>query len=203
MPLELQVQMLRVLENRTITRIGGVEELPVDVRVVAATNRWLRDAVAQGKLREDLLFRLMVFPIHMPPLRRRQGDVDLLAQRFLSALNKTHVAHKRFSEAALQQLRAYHWPGNVRELRNAVQHAFILADVDIGVEHLPTLNVPLTEETGSLRFTAGTRIEDFERRFILATLEHHGGDKRATAETLGVSLKTLYNRLNQYRDNDA
>lgn len=200
MPLELQVQLLRVLENRTLVRLGGTSEIPVDVRVIAATNRHPRAAVADGKLREDLLFRLMAFPINLPPLRRRFGDISILAKRFLDEHNQINATAKRLSDAAQDFLDSYAWPGNVRELKNAIGHAYILADDILLPEHFPQgLDDILPDDGPALHCTPGTPIDQFEKRFILATLEHHNGNKRRTAQTLGISLKTLYNRLNEYR----
>ena len=200
MPLELQVQLLRVLENRTITRLGGHEEIPVNVRVIAATNRHPRDAVADGRLREDLLFRLMVFPINLPPLRRRFSDIPILAQEFLDRENERNGTRKTLAPETIEFLMGYSWPGNVRELKNAIGHAYILAGDTLLPEHFPEGLDHLMQEDGpSLRCSPGTPIDQFERRFILATLEHYNGNKRRTAETLGISLKTLYNRLNEYR----
>lgn len=200
MPLQLQVQLLRVLENRTVTRLGGFTEIPVDARIVAATNRNPREAVADGRLREDLLFRLMAFPILLPPLRRRFGDIPILANEFLDAQNKAYGTHKSLSSDALEFIESYSWPGNVRELKNAIGHAYILADDWIRPEHFPEGMDTLLQANGpALHCTPGTPIDQFEKRFILATLEHHNGNKRLAAETLGISLKTLYNRLNEYR----
>ena len=130
MPVELQVRLLRVLETGTLTRVGGTETLRVDVRVIAATNRRREEAVAAGTLREDLLYRLNVFPIALPPLREREDDVELLAKHFLAELNRAEGAGKQLTRAALARLRAHAWPGNVRELRNVVQRAFIVAEDD-------------------------------------------------------------------------
>ncbi len=200
MPLELQVQLLRVLENRCITRVGGLREIPVDVRIIAATNRNPRVAVSQGRLREDLLFRLMAFPIAIAPLRRRSGDIGLLAEKFLRQHNEENGTAKVLTTEALRFLEGYSWPGNVRELKNAIGHAYILADDALQPSHFPQGVEPAIEEDGALlQCLPGTPIEQFEKRFILATLDHHKGNKRRTAETLGISLKTLYNRLNEYR----
>jgi DNA-binding NtrC family response regulator len=200
MPLDLQVQLLRVLETGAITRIGGDAEIPVDVRLIAATNRDPQEAMREGKLREDLYFRLMVFPVWAPPLRERAGDVVHLAHYFLAELNRRHGVAKHFNPDVLAALEAYSWPGNVRELRNAVQRAFILADEEIGETYL--LNIPNTATPSAgddgLNLVVGTTIEDAERRLILATLAHYEGDKPRTAEALGISLKTLYNRFKQY-----
>ncbi|HLB85276.1 MAG TPA: sigma-54 dependent transcriptional regulator, partial [Steroidobacteraceae bacterium] len=128
MPLDLQVRLLRFLETRTFYRIGGREELRADLRVIAATNRNPGQAVRDGQLREDLLYRLAVFPIDVPPLRAREGDAALLGRHFLENLNRAHGTDKKFSAAASATLRAHTWPGNVRELRNAVERAYILCD---------------------------------------------------------------------------
>ncbi len=199
MPADLQVKLLRVLETGAVERVGGGEAVRVDVRVVAATNRRPEQAVADGRLREDLLYRLNVFPVSLPPLRERGDDVLLLAEDFLATLNKEGEGPpKAFTRAALARLRAHSWPGNVRELKNVVQRAFILAPNDVDVDALP-LGVASEDRSGtSLVVRVGTRIDEVERRLILATFEHCAGDKKKTAELLGISLKTLYNRLNLY-----
>jgi DNA-binding NtrC family response regulator len=197
MPAELQVKLLRVLETGKVTRIGGNESVSADVRVIAATNRKPEEAVAKGKLREDLLYRLNVFPITLPPLRDRREDVDLLAEHFLALLNKEHDTGKEFTRPALNRLRSHTWPGNVRELKNLVHRAFILAEDHIGLDCLP---LGVQETAGSsLNLKVGTSLGEAERRLILATLEEAEGDKKKAAEILGISLKTLYNRLNEYK----
>jgi DNA-binding NtrC family response regulator len=200
MPIELQVKLLRVLETGAVVRIGGDQPVDVDVRVIAATNRDPQKAVNDGKLREDLLYRLQVFPIHMPPLRERGDDVQLLADYFLGQLNERQGTGKVFTEDSLDRLRSHLWPGNVRELKNVVHRAFIMADNEITPRCLPR---EVGGDSGSVRnlsFQVGTSIEEVERRLIMATLDAYGGNKRKTADVLGVSLKTLYNRLNTYRD---
>jgi len=199
MPVELQVKLLRVLETGRVLRVGANEPVQVDVRVLAASNRPPQQVVAEGKLREDLYYRLNVFPITLPPLREREDDVALLAEHFLEELNKAakDAPPKAFTKAALDRLRAHGWPGNVRELRNVVQRAFILAPNDIGVDSLP-LGVVEERLGTSLSIRVGTPIEEAERRMILATLEHCAGDKKKASELLKISLKTLYNRLNVY-----
>jgi DNA-binding NtrC family response regulator len=197
MPPELQVKLLRVLETGKVTRIGGNEAFSVDVRVIAATNRRPEEAVAKGKLREDLHYRLNVFPIGLPPLRDRREDVELLAQHFLASLNKEHDTAKEFTRPAVNRLKSHNWPGNVRELKNLVHRAFILADEHIGLDALP---LGVQESSGSsLNVKVGTSLGEAERRLILATLEDCEGDKKKAAEVLGISLKTLYNRLNEYK----
>jgi DNA-binding NtrC family response regulator len=200
MPIELQVKLLRVLETGEVVRIGGDQAAPVDVRVIAATNRDPQKAVNEGKLREDLLYRLQVFPIHMPPLRERGDDVQLLADYFLGQLNERQGTGKAWTEDSLERLRTHSWPGNVRELKNVVHRAFIMADHEITPRCLPREVGGDFGGTRSLNFQVGTSIEEVERRLIMATLEAHGGNKRKTADVLGVSLKTLYNRLNTYRE---
>jgi two-component system, NtrC family, response regulator AtoC len=200
MPIELQVKLLRVLETGTVVRIGGDQAVDVDVRVIAATNRDPQKAVNDGKLREDLLYRLQVFPIHMPPLRERSDDVQLLAEYFLGQLNERQGTGKVFAEDAIDRLRSHSWPGNVRELKNVVHRAFIMADNEITPRCLPREVGGDSGSVRSLNFQVGTSIEEVERRLIMATLDAYGGNKRKTADVLGVSLKTLYNRLNTYRD---
>ena len=200
MPIELQVKLLRVLETGTVTRIGGSEQIKVDVRVIAATNRKPEEAVAQGKLREDLLYRLNVFPIELPPLRDRGDDIELLAEHFLNLLNKGEGTSKRWTATALERVRQHNWPGNVRELRNVVQRAYILAEDEIGPEALPLARGVDERTSSSLSVRVGMSIAEAERRLIIATLEGCGGDKKQAAETLKISLKTLYNRLNSYKN---
>jgi DNA-binding NtrC family response regulator len=205
MPIEFQVRLLRVLETSILVRVGGESEITVDVRVIAATNRVPEAAVAEGKLREDLLYRLGVFPIALPALRDRGDDVTLLAEAFLREANEGEERRKRFTRQALDRLRQHGWPGNVRELRNAVQRAFILADEDIEAQHLPipAASVPERGPDATLQITIGTSIAEVERRMILATLAELGGDKERSARTLGISLKTLYNKLKKYRHAEA
>jgi two-component system response regulator AtoC len=207
MPIELQVRLLRVLETGTVARVGGESELKVDVRVVAATNREPEHAVAGGKLREDLLYRLSVFPIRLPALRERTGDVELLVSAFLAELNAAQGTRKGISRAALELLRGHQWPGNVRELKNALHRAFILADEEIEPGHIPLLRaqVPNGSEPeapaagGMVQLRVGCPLAEAERRLILATLHGQGGNKEKTAKALGISLKTLYNKLNKYK----
>jgi DNA-binding NtrC family response regulator len=140
-----------------------------------------------------------VFRIDVPPLRERGEDIGLLATHFLDEMNATEGASKRLGKKAIDRLQSYHWPGNVRELKNVMYRAFIMADEEIGPECFPFEPAPQNGSSGQdLHFNVGTSIAEAERRLILATLEHYGGSKKKTAEVLGVSLKTLYNRLNSY-----
>ena len=198
MPLELQVRLLRVLESATLTRVGGSESIKTDVRVLAATSLRVDEALTSHKLREDLFYRLNVFPIVLPPLRERGSDVDLLAEQCLSELNAAAGTDKHFTRACLERLRRHGWPGNVRELRNVVQRAFILAEGDVGVDSLP-LGVTEVLPAASVVMQLGTPIAEMERRLILATVDHCEGDKRKAAQVLKISLKTLYNRLSEYK----
>jgi two-component system response regulator AtoC len=200
MPHPLQVKLLRAIESGSITRVGGTEPTPVDVRIVAASNRQPGDAVAKGQLREDLLYRLNVFPIELPPLRAREDDAVLLAEHFLERVNSRDGTRKRFTACAIARLRLLSWPGNVRELENAVERAAILSDEIVDAETLPWpgSREPIGRDA-VLQMTVGTSLEAIERSVILATLENLGGDKRGTARMLGISLKTLYTRLNVYR----
>jgi DNA-binding NtrC family response regulator len=206
MPVELQVKLLRVLETGKVIRVGGEKPVDVDVRVIAASNRDPDKAVEQGKLREDLLYRLRVFPLELPPLRDREDDIDLLANHFLAELNQAEGTRKTFSRECLAQMRAYSWPGNVRELKNLVHQAFILADDEIGITCLPpqikgSNRIESADSMSSgLRLSVGMSIAEADRRLILATLDELGGNKKKAAEVLGISLKTLYNRLNEYHD---
>ena len=195
---EIQIRLLRALETSAVTRVGGTEAVKVDVRIVAATSRRVDEAVAAGKLREDLYYRLNVFPIQLPPLRERGDDVELLAEMFLAELNQTEGTAKHFTRACLERLHRHSWPGNVRELQNVVRRAFILAEEDVGVDSLP-LGVSEEMTAASMVTRIGTSIAEAERRLILATLEHCDGNKRKAAGILKVSLKTLYSRLNEYK----
>ena len=205
---ELQVKLLRVLETGSFMRVGSTQLQNADVRVIAASNRPPEQAVAAGRLREDLLYRLNVFPIELPPLRARSEDIALLAQHFLADVNASEGGGKRFSAAALAKLAAYRWPGNVRELRNAVQRAHVMAVGElIGPDWLPAdrpVPVPgpkpaaAAHEPDSIVVPVGSSIAEAERQLILATFAHCGHNKERTAAVLGVSMKTLYNRLKEF-----
>jgi DNA-binding NtrC family response regulator len=209
MPSDLQVRLLRVLETSVVGRVGGTETLELDVRIIAATNQRPEEAIAAGLLREDLLYRLNVFPLTLPPLRERGEDVVLLADEFLGDLNVAEGTSKRFTAGCLERLRRHAWPGNVRELRNVVHRAFILAEENVGVDCLPL--PPLSNVRGetsrategfgasSLVTRLGTPLAEAERRLILATLDYCGGCKQKAAQTLGIGLKTLYSRLREYK----
>jgi DNA-binding NtrC family response regulator len=201
---DLQVKLLRVLENGSVRRVGGTREIDVDVRVIAATNRDPEEAVEAGKLRQDLFYRLNVFPIRLPPLKERGEDIKLLAVHFLGEICRTAGLAKEFDAGALDALMRYHWPGNVRELKNVVERSFILARDLVTVESLPPeFRDEVTIRSSGLQAPVGTPLDEVVRSHTLATLEHFGGNKRRAAEALGISLKTLYNRLKRYRAKDG
>ncbi|HSD11784.1 MAG TPA: sigma-54 dependent transcriptional regulator [Candidatus Binatia bacterium] len=202
MPMEFQVKLLRVLETHLVRRVGGETPIPLDVRLIAATNQDPEQAIARGALRRDLFFRLNVFPIHLPPLREREDDVVLLAEHFLEQLNKGEPTRKRFTAAAMERLRAHAWPGNVRELKNVVQRAFIIAENEIDVACLPEIGAPQAVAAVS-GLGVGLSLAEARRRLILATMENCGGDKKKAATVLGISLKTLYNQLGAYAAKSA
>jgi len=200
MPAELQVKFLRVLETGMFMRVGTTKEIETDVRVIAATNRDPEEAVLEGKLRLDLYHRLNVFPISLPPLRERGNDVWLLAQAFLDELNERHGTRTQFPPAVKDMMLSYPWPGNVRELKNYVQRAFIMAGPDAHSTAAVPLQISLSKPSTGTAVTIpfGTSLAMADRQLILATLEQCGGVKTRAAEILGISLKTLYNRLVEY-----
>jgi len=201
LPLDMQTRLLRVLETRKFYSVGANAEYSSDVRVIAATNRCPLQAVQNGQLREDLLYRLAVFPVEMPPLRDRGGDVELLAEHFLAELNAQARTEKRFSAPARLKLMQHSWPGNVRELKNCIERAFILCDTALELAPLIAGHPAQGEATPDherLNIRVGSRIYDMERSLIEATLHYFKGNKRRAADALGCSLKTLYNKLNGY-----
>jgi DNA-binding NtrC family response regulator len=204
MPPQLQVKLLRVLETSKVQRIGSAEQIPTNVRVLAATNRDPQQAIRDGRLREDLYFRLAVFPIRLPPLRERRGDTALLAEHFLDLLNEGHSTGKRWAPGAIEELEKREWKGNVRELKNAVYRAYILADEELAADAAVAATPGDAPVQGlALTVRVGSSIADAERALIFATLEHTNGDKPAASKILGISLKTLYNRLNVYKASDS
>ena len=203
MPLDMQTRLLRVLETRKFYRVGASIEFLSDVRVIASTNRCPLQAVQSGQLREDLLYRLAVFPIDLPSLRSRGNDVDLLAEHFLADLNSQSRTQKRLSALSRMTLKQHTWPGNVRELKNCIERAFILGDQVL--ELAPLIQNGAAGRVGDaapererLDIRVGSRIYDMERSLIEATLDYFKGNKRRAADALGCSLKTLYNKLNGY-----
>ncbi len=221
MPMQTQAKLLRILEDSKVRRLGGKAEFEVDVRVVAATNKVPEEAVRGGHLREDLYYRLNVFHIHLPPLRERKEDVLSIAEALLGDLNRKHDCRVTdISPAVVQVLQRHNWPGNVRELRNILERAVILAgEGTIETTHIPAFLLPQKEsepavaaegapaspalppaaqEHDGIRFQIGTTVEEAEKGLILRTLEHTRNNKTRAAEILGISLKTLHNKLKEY-----
>ena len=198
-----QVKLLRVLQERIFRRLGGRQEISVDVRVIAATNQNPQDAVNSGKLREDLFYRLNVFAIDLPPLRARREDIPLLVQTFLTEFNRTNAKSIRaVDQEAMYLLERYPWPGNIRELRNVIERATILAESEfIEPRHLPPTLISRGEASlPTLTIGPGTTVDEAERRLILLTLDHTRNNKTRAAEILGISLKTLHNKLNRMKE---
>jgi DNA-binding NtrC family response regulator len=220
LPKPLQSRLLRVLESGEIRRVGDNHSLTVDVRVVCATHRSLEEMVASGEFREDLLFRINTFEVFVPPLRERREDIPALVEHFVRKV-RPHVpaATAVIDEDALEVLAAHHWPGNVRELANAIEHALVLSDeLPLKLADLPARLLAAHPERsaatpGRLPAAAGAAgaspgerplsLREMEAQAILEALDRHQGNKPRTAEELGISLKTLYNKLHQMQDGEA
>ncbi|MDF1832065.1 MAG: sigma-54 dependent transcriptional regulator [Porticoccaceae bacterium] len=200
MPMDTQVKFLRVLESGNFRRVGGERNIHSDVRIIAATNRDPLEAINQGLLRKDLYFRIAQFPLYMPPLRDRGGDIIGLAQFFLNKLNEENGTQKYLSDDYKSLVREYSWPGNVRELKSVLERAYILASEVLDADHFPNEHMDFEENDDYLRVPVGSSLEDAERKLIFITLDATDGDKKKTADQLGVSLKTLYNKLNSYEE---
>jgi DNA-binding NtrC family response regulator len=229
MPVDMQVRLLRVLETGRFCRVGGDQEIAASVRVIAASNRDLGQAVAEGRLREDLMYRLCVIPLPIPPLRDREADALLLAEMFLAELNDAHGTDKTFAHQARGRIASFSWPGNVRELKNVIHRGYVLSDDEVEVDvpdssqevmaprqaaptvivpSMPSINSAITARASApsggvkdVTIRVGTSLDDAERALIMATLDSVAGSKAKAAQVLGISLKTLYNRLHAYRSN--
>jgi DNA-binding NtrC family response regulator len=213
MPIGTQAKLLRVLEDRKVRRLGGKTDLPVEVRVIAATNRNPEDAIRNKLLREDLFYRLNVFNIHLPPLRDRKGDIAAIAEAIIANLNRKHSCRVTGLHAAvLERLRSYAWPGNVRELRNVLERAVILAGegmiqpkhlaLDGGTGAEITQPAAADADSGantgeSIRVRPGATMEEIENAYIDMILQRTNNNKTKAAEILGISVRTLHNRLGQ------
>jgi DNA-binding NtrC family response regulator len=188
----VQVKLLRVLQERVVERVGGVRPVPVDARVIAATNRDLKALVGEGKFREDLYYRLNVFPLRLPSLAERADAVLPLADFFRAKFSARFGKRvDRFSDAARDDLRTYAWPGNIRELQNVVERAVILAAGEIDSDHLNL-------ESATSRPPGGGELKEIEREAIERVLRENGGNRRQAAAALGISLRTLQYRLKEY-----
>lgn len=219
MPMQTQAKLLRILEDSKVRRLGGKTEFEVDVRVVAATNKVPEEAVRGGHLREDLYYRLNVFHIHLPPLRERKDDIRSIAEALLGDLNRKHECRVTdISPTVVEAFERHQWPGNVRELRNVLERAVILAgEGTVEMRNLPAFlqnqtaapvasapaapasaPAPPAIDESSISFHVGTTVEEAEKGLILRTLEHTRNNKTRAAEILGISLKTLHNKLKEY-----
>ena len=211
MPIGTQAKLLRVLEDKKLRRLGSKVETPVDVRVLAATNKVPEEAVAKGELRNDLFYRLNVFNIHVPPLREHKEDLDELVESLVAEMAKKHNCPERTLGSAVRQaFQQYQWPGNIRELRNVLERAVIVCDGPvIELRHLPPGfgQVPArtaAQDPNAVHVGVGTTVEEAEKMLILKTLESTNNNKTRAAEILGISLKTLHNKLKEYgKDNVA
>ncbi|MBX3128730.1 MAG: sigma-54-dependent Fis family transcriptional regulator [Polyangiaceae bacterium] len=194
-----QVKLLRVLQEREFERVGGNQTLSVDVRVIAATNRDLRQLASEGRFREDLYYRLNVINVHLPALRKRPSDVPALAMHFLQRFAKENDKRvTRFTDAALAILVAHTWPGNVRELENVIERAVVLAEEEaVDAHHLPR-EIAQTDAHDAAPRIPGATMSDIERFAILRTLEAHGGSTSRAAETLGISVRKIQYKLHEY-----
>jgi len=206
MPLALQPKLLRVLEDGKIRRLGGKQELSCDVRVIAATNRDPRQAIQEGKLREDLYYRLNVFTVVLPSLRERKEDIRLLTTHFIRTFNSKHNANvEAVRDEAIEILKSYSWPGNVREFRNVMERAVILAKGEwIETHHLPPYLLNSDNQSfAKMSFTIPITAAAAERELILRTLDRTGYNKAETARLLGLDVKTIHNKLKSYQiEND-
>jgi len=202
LPLELQPKLLRVLEEGTFERLGSTQTIKVDVRVIAATNRDLTKAINEGRFREDLYYRLNVFPITVPPLRERREDIPMLVWGFVKDFSETMGKPiERIAKDSMEALQSYPWPGNVRELRNVIERAVILSPGDfVEAEYLPAdLSGAPPPSIHTVGLTPGMTVDEAERRLIELTLEHTRDNKTRAAEILGVTVKTLHNKLKRFR----
>ncbi|MBV9670953.1 MAG: sigma-54-dependent Fis family transcriptional regulator, partial [Acidobacteriales bacterium] len=208
MPAATQAKLLRVIEDRKLRRLGSKVEQEIDVRVLAATNKNPEQAVADGQLREDLYYRLNVFHIQMPPLRNHKEDLPVLVDALLNDLNAKHGKNVAgVSADVMEMFERYNWPGNVRELRNTMERAVILCgEGEIERKHLPqnfgqsigSQRQPSAGSANAIHVEVGTTVEEAERQLILRTLESTHNNKTRAAEVLGISLKTLHNKLKEY-----
>jgi two-component system response regulator HydG len=196
-----QVKLLRVLQQREVIPVGGTDPQPIDVRLIAATNRQLEEEIRRGSFRTDLYYRLNVIALHLPTLRQRADDIPLLAEHFLSRLaDARQEPQKTLSPAALEALTSYSWPGNVRELENALERAAILtAGGEIEPSALPErVTARVSEPLVAERTPANPTLEAVERAYIMWVLQSEGGNKSRAAEVLGIDPSTLYRKLSRY-----
>jgi two-component system response regulator AtoC len=196
----LQAKLLRFLEEKTFKRVGGLSDVKVDVRVIAATHRNLAQAVREGRFREDLFYRLGVMPITLPPLRDRAGDVPRLTEHFVAGFNREFKKSvSGLAPAAMRALESYPWPGNVRELRNAIERAMLLADGDVlGPEHFTMLTVPTPVSSGFALPAEGVNLESLERDLLVQALQRAQGNQTQAAQLLGMNRDQIRYRLEKF-----
>lgn len=202
MDMSLQAKLLRVLQEREVDRVGGREPVPIDARVIATTNRNLREAIDEGEFREDLYFRLNVIPIVIPPLRNRKEDISLLIEYFIkkhSSKNKKNVTG--MAKDALLMLADYYWRGNVRELENVIERAVLLCKGNLITQEYLFMEAIVEEIKSSVK--AGVTVREMEKKLIFNTLEQVNGNRTKAAELLGVSIRTLRNKLNEYKNEEG
>ncbi|MEO5970278.1 MAG: sigma-54 dependent transcriptional regulator [Bdellovibrionia bacterium] len=208
MEIRLQAKLLRAIQQGEVDRIGGRRPIPVDVRIIATTNRDLSECVKLGKFREDLFYRLNVVNLILPPLRERLGDVRILAKCFLDANNLSNNKKiEGFTEEALNLLEAHGWPGNIRELENVIERAMItspgplitIRDIFIERREVQVPSAEASDEKLSKGWLPGDTLDDVERGVILTALKYHQGNRTHTARSLGISIRTLRNKIADYR----
>jgi DNA-binding NtrC family response regulator len=199
-PIELQAKFLRVIEEERLRRLGGKSEISVDVRVISATNRDLKDEIKGGRFREDLYFRLNVFHINLAPLKERHDDIPVLVQHFIDKFGREGGKKMQgITPQALKVICDYAWPGNIRELRNTLERAVILCGGGpIDTEHLPSELASGGGESAYLKLPYGLPLREVEKEYILTSLVRLQNNKARTAQALGISEKTLYNKLYRY-----
>ncbi len=207
-PIMLQPKLLRAIQEQEFERIGGVKPIKVDVRIISTTNREIKQAIHEKQLREDLYYRLNVVPIHLPPLRERKEDIIPLAEHFLKkACQENHTEKKSFTADARQKLLNYDWPGNVRELSNIIERAVVIEpNSEIRPEHLylnsERLSLPRPSSGGKvITVPIGVTLQELEKQLIIETLEAHNMNRTKTAAALGISIRTLRNKLHEYGTN--
>jgi DNA-binding NtrC family response regulator len=200
-PLPLQVKFLRAIQEKEVTPLGSTRPVRVDVRIIAATNRDLEDAVRDGNFRTDLFYRLNVVPIHLPPLRERREDIPLLVERFTEDFSRVYgVEPKRVTPAAIERILQYAWPGNIRELQNAIERAFALSsEPEITLKDLPPAVLRAEEAAPAPEpLIQPLPLEEIEKRNIVAALQRTGGNKNEAARILGIDRQRLYRKIDKY-----
>ncbi len=197
--LPTQVKLLRVIQEREFERVGGEQSVKVDVRIISATNKELKEEIEKGNFREDLYYRLDVVSIYVPPLRERTDDIPLMVHKFIEELAKENNREiEGITNGALQALMSYKWPGNVRELRNVIESIVVLTKESVITEQDLPSYVRAKDEKSSLKIPAGVDLSEVEKRYILFTLENSGGNKTKTSEILNIGRKTLHRKLAEY-----